>query len=65
MFPFTFFILRSAFKEYFSSIDIWHNEYTVQNVESIFKKPISGSERKNLYSILNIQESYDKLYSQI
>ena len=30
---------NSSEKEWFSSPDIWHNQYTVDNVESIFKKP--------------------------
>ena len=25
--------------EFFSSVDIWHDKYTTDNVESIFKKP--------------------------
>lgn len=40
----------------FSSVDIWHNDYTVQNVEQIFSKP--G---------LNLQTSrneYDKYFQQ-
>ena len=31
--------------EYFTSLDIWHNEYTVENVESIFKKPNPNQKR--------------------
>ena len=41
-------------KEYFSSLDIWHNEYTVQNVESIFKKPNPDEQKA--------RNEYDKFF---
>lgn len=41
---------------YFSSVEIWHNEYTTTNVESIFKKP-------NLDEI-KAQKEYDKFFQQ-
>lgn len=42
--------------EWFSSLDIWHNEYTVNNVESIFKKPkLNESKARN---------EYDKFFQQ-
>lgn len=40
----------------FSSMDIWHNDYTVQNVESFFKKP-NPDERK-------ARNEYDKFFQQ-
>jgi hypothetical protein len=40
----------------FSSADIWHNEYTVQNVERTFKKP-NPDERK-------ARREYDKFFQQ-
>lgn len=43
-------------KEYFSSLDIWHNDYTVQNVESIFKKPNPDQEKA--------RNEYDKFFQQ-
>ena len=43
-------------KEYFSSLDIWHNEYTVQNVESIFKKPNPDEQKA--------RNEYDKFFQQ-
>ena len=43
-------------KEYFSSLDIWHNDYTIQNVESIFKKP-NPDEKK-------ARNEYDKFFQQ-
>lgn len=43
-------------KEEFSSLDIWHNEYTVNNVESIFKKP-NPNEKK-------ARNEYDKFFQQ-
>jgi len=42
--------------EYFSSLDIWHNQYTIQNVEAIFRKP-----NANLNSARN---EYDKFFQQ-
>lgn len=43
-------------KEYFSSLDIWHNQYTVENVEAIFKKP-NPDEKK-------ARNEYDKFFQQ-
>jgi len=40
----------------FSSSDIWHNEYTVSNVENIFKKP---SPNENM-----ARNEYDKYFAQ-
>lgn len=40
----------------FSSVDIWHNEYTVVNVESFFKKP-NLDEKK-------ARNEYDKFFQQ-
>jgi len=46
------FVNSNPEKEYFSSLDIWHNEYTVQNVESIFKKPNPDQEKaRNEYDM--------------
>lgn len=43
-------------QEYFSSMDIWHNEYTKQNVEAIFKKPSPDIEMA--------RSEYDKFFQQ-
>lgn len=43
-------------QEYFSSLDIWHNEYTIQNVESIFKKPNPDEQKA--------RNEYDKFFQQ-
>lgn len=43
-------------KEYFTSIDIWHNEYTIKNVESIFKKPTPDETKA--------RNEYDKFFQQ-
>lgn len=43
-------------EEYFSSLDIWHNQYTVENVEAIYRKP-----NANLVSARN---EYDKFFQQ-
>ena len=43
-------------KEYFSSMDIWHNEYTTQYVESMFKKPNPDEQRA--------RNEYDKFFQQ-
>lgn len=40
----------------FSSVDIWHHDYTVQNVESIFKKPNPDEKRA--------RNEYDKFFQQ-
>lgn len=40
----------------FTTLDIWHNDYTVENVESIFKKPEVKSE--------SAQKEYDKFFQQ-
>ena len=50
------FINKNPDREFFSSSDIWHNEYTVQNVESIFKKP-NPDEKK-------AKHEYDKFFQQ-
>lgn len=42
--------------EFFSSIDIWHSKYTVQNVESIFRKPSPDEDRA--------RNEYDKFFQQ-
>lgn len=42
--------------EYFSSSDIWHNQYTVDNVEAIFKKPNPNEEKA--------KSEYDKFFQQ-
>lgn len=42
--------------EYFSSIDIWHNKYTIDNVEAIFKKPKPNEEKA--------RNEYDKFFQQ-
>ena len=43
-------------QEFFSSLDIWHNNYTVQNVESIFKKPNPDEQKA--------RNEYDKFFQQ-
>ena len=43
-------------QEYFSSLDIWHSEYTRQNVESIFKKPNPDEQKA--------RNEYDKFFQQ-
>lgn len=50
------FIKANPDQEYFSSLDIWHNDYTIQNVESIFKKP-NLDEKK-------ARNEYDKFFQQ-
>ena len=50
------FVNSNPDKEYFSSLDIWHNEYTVQNVESIFKKPNPDEQKA--------RNEYDKFFQQ-
>lgn len=50
------FVNSNPEKEYFSSLDIWHNEYTVKNVESIFKKPNPDQEKA--------RNEYDKFFQQ-
>ena len=48
--------VNSATEEWFTSLDIWHNEYTINNVEAIFKKPnLDESKAKN---------EYDKFFQQ-
>ena len=42
--------------EPFSSMDIWHNEYTADNVEDIFKKPNPDEEKA--------RNEYDKFFQQ-
>lgn len=42
--------------DYFSSVDIWHNKFTTDNVESIFKKP---NPDKDL-----ARNEYDKFFQQ-
>ena len=42
--------------DFFTSMDIWHNDYTVKNVESIFKKP-NPDEAK-------ARSEYDKFFQQ-
>lgn len=42
--------------EWFSSVDVWHNEYTKENVEAIFKKP-NPDEKK-------ARNEYDKFFQQ-
>lgn len=48
--------INTSEKEWFTSIDIWHNQYTVDNVESIFKKP-NPDETK-------ARNEYDKFFQQ-
>ncbi len=43
-------------KEYFTSIDIWHNQYTLTNVEEIFKKPNPNEK--------SAKNEYDKFFQQ-
>lgn len=43
-------------KEYFTSIDIWHNQYTLSNVEQIFKKPNPNKR--------TAKNEYDKFFQQ-
>ncbi len=43
-------------KEFFSSVDIWHNKYTIENVEAIFKKPKPNEK--------NARNEYDKFFQQ-
>lgn len=50
------FINSNPTKEFFSSLDIWHNDYTIQNVESIFKKPNPDQEKA--------RNEYDKFFQQ-
>ena len=40
----------------FTSMDIWHNEYTINNVLSIFKKPNPNAD--------NARNEYDKFFQQ-
>lgn len=40
----------------FTSMDIWHNDYTIQNVESFFKKPNLNEK--------NARNEYDKFFQQ-
>ena len=47
---------NSSSEEWFSSLDIWHNEYTIQNVESIFKKPNPDEQKA--------RNEYDKFFQQ-
>ena len=42
--------------EYFTSMDIWHDAYTVENVESIFKKPNPDESKA--------RNEYDKFFQQ-
>lgn len=41
---------------YFTSMDIWHDEYTTENVESIFKKPNPDE--------IKARNEYDKFFQQ-
>lgn len=50
------FVNTNPRQEYFTSLDIWHNNYTIINVESIFKKP-NPDERK-------AKNEYDKFFQQ-
>jgi len=43
-------------ESFFSSADIWHSEYTIENVETIFKKP-NPDEKK-------AKNEYDKFFQQ-
>lgn len=43
-------------KEWFTSVDIWHNKYTVDFVESVYKKP-NPDEKK-------ARNEYDKYFAQ-
>lgn len=42
--------------EEFSSVDIWHNQYTVANVEDLFRKPNPDN--------IKAQNEYDKFFQQ-
>ena len=42
--------------EYFTSLDIWRSDYTIQNVEAIFKKPNPNEK--------NAKNEYDKFFQQ-
>lgn len=50
------FVNSNSEQEYFSSLDIWHSEYTRQNVESIFKKPNPDEQKA--------RNEYDKFFQQ-
>lgn len=50
------FIKSHSIQENFTSLDIWHDEYTIENVESIFKKP-NPNEKK-------AKNEYDKFFQQ-
>lgn len=50
------FVNSNPEQEYFSSLDIWHSEYTRQNVESIFKKPNPDEQKA--------RNEYDKFFQQ-
>ena len=43
-------------KEFFTSMDIWRYEYTIEHVEAIFKKPNPGTEMA--------RNEYDKFFQQ-
>lgn len=47
---------NSSSEKWFSSLDIWHNEYTINNVESIFKKPNPDESKA--------RNEYDKFFQQ-
>lgn len=60
---------NSSSEKWFSSLDIWHNEYTINNVESIFKSQILMKQKlemnmtsffNNLWSYLLMQVYYGK-----
>ncbi len=42
--------------EYFTSMDVWHSDFTVENIQNIFKKP-SPNEKK-------ARNEYDKFFQQ-
>lgn len=48
--------VRSSSEKWFTSLDIWHNEYTINNVEAIFKKPNPDE--------LKAKNEYDKFFQQ-
>lgn len=50
------FVNSNPDQEWFSSLDIWHSEYTTQNVESIFKKPNPDESKA--------RNEYDKFFQQ-
>jgi hypothetical protein len=50
------FMLDKPIDTSFTSMDIWHNEYTVQNILDIFKKPSPRDERAS--------NEYDKFFQQ-